>query len=309
MVKKITIDKHIEIVKKGISKNTLRGHSTYFNSVSDYFKGRYYDDVYLDELKNLVNITGENSIRRAITKNGAGAQESIIYALRRIWTSAVTDGLTNRNIALELKRPPKSRARNRRGLNEKELKLLQKCLATKTKDPELSLLVLRLALETGARRGELLAIKFGDIQRESGCINLLTDTKKNSIALQPITKSLMQALDLFIKNRIGNHPSKNDFILVDKLGNKIGRRWFELTSELVRNNVKELSGSSEVWFSWHLTRHTMATLIERSSGYSIAARYLRHNLSNLSTVTGIYTSVTLDELKYALSLLWKEDMS
>lgn len=310
MVAKITVDKHIVKVREGLKKNTARGWSTYLDKVSEEFKGRTYQSIGIDELRKLVNETQENALRRAVSKNGVGAAEGMVSVLRRVWASALTDKLVSSNIAKDLKYPRKSRAKERRALNEYELEQIWKVLATKTADPTLSLLVFRTALETGMRRAELLALEYQDLKWYSGCINISRDTKNASIGDMPITQSLWDALMLFSDERYQDKQKQNSRIFVYKKDLKpITRRWFENVAATIRREIPELGEKGELWFSWHLTRHTGGTLVERTGGFSLAMRFLRHNLNTLGVATTIYTSATLEELRECLSLIWGEKMA
>jgi len=126
---------------------------------------------------------------------------------------------------------------------------------------------------------------------------------------QPITESLMNSLLAFTSERIGGVVPDDASIFMNKQGVPITRRWFETTAEKVRAFAPELSGDGEVWFTWHLTRHTMATLLERSAGFSIAMRFLRHDKNAGVPITMTYTSVTTAELRNALEKIWDEPMA
>jgi len=310
LVAKLTVDKHVAIVRQGLTKSTQRGWSTYLDKVAETFHGRTYTSIKIDELRKLVNETGDNAIRRSLNKDGKGAMEGMTSVLRRIWASALTDGLVTSNIAKDLKYPNKSKAKERRALNEYELEQIWRVLATKTKDPTLSLLVFRTALETGMRRAELLGLEWQDLKWYSGCINISNDAKNTSIADMPITQSLKDALGLFMDERYEDRLKPNSKVFVYKKDCKpITRRWFEHTADLIRKSVPDLGPSGEVWFSWHLTRHTGGTLVERTAGFAVAMRFLRHNLNTMGVATTVYTTATLDELRTALSLIWGEKMA
>jgi len=310
VVKRITVDKHVEQVRAGLKANTARGWSTYLDKVAEEFKGRTYSSIGIDELRRLVNKTQENAMRRTLNKDGMGAVDGMVSVLRRVWASAQTDGLVTTNIAKDLRYPRKTRAIERRALNEYELEQIWKVLATKTADPTLALLIFRTALETGMRRAELLGLEAQHRKWHSGCININKDSKNASISDMPITQSLWDALSLFLDERYEDQLKPNSKIFVYKKDCKpLTRRWFENTAELIRNEIPDLGPNGEVWFSWHLTRHTGGTLVERTAGFSMAMRFLRHNLNTLGVSTSIYTTATLDELRTTLSTIWGEKMA
>ena len=310
MVARLTVDKHVAQVRAGLKKNTARGWSSYLNTVAETFKGRTYNSIGVDELRKLVNETQENALRRAVSKNGVGAAEGMISVLRRIWSSAVSDGLTSHNLAKDIKYPKKTRAKERRALSEYELEQIWKVLANKTADPTLSLLVFRTALETGMRRAELLALEYQDLKWYSGCINISRDAKNLSVSDMPITQSLWDAMMLFTDERYQSKLKPNSKIFVYKKTLKpITRRWFENVAATIRKEIPELGDKGELWFSWHLTRHTSGTLVERTGGFSLAMRFLRHNLNTLGVSTTIYTTATIEELRLVLSQIWGEKMA
>ncbi len=309
MVRKMSIDQHIGQVRMGLGANTERGWSTYLDAVAARFRGRSYTSVGIDELRKLVNDTQKNALRRAVSKDGMGAADSMVSVLRRIWASAKTDHLVEYNIAIDLKKPKKTRAKERRALNEYELEQIWKVLATKTADPTLSILIFRTALETGMRRAELLGLTSGDLKWHSGCININHNTKNKTVSDMPITQSLWDSLVIFLNERYEDTLLPTSTVFVNKRGKPITRRWFEHTSETVRNEIPDLGANGELWFSWHLTRHTGGTLVERTAGFSMAMRFLRHNLTSMGVATNIYTTATLDELRATLSAIWGEKMA
>jgi integrase len=309
-VVKKSVDKHVEQVRLGLGENTARGWSTYLDRVAERFKGRSYDSIGIDELRKLVNDVQKNALRRAVSKDGMGAADSMVSVLRRIWSSAVTDGLAKTNIANDLKYPRRTRAKERRALTEYELEQIWKVLATKSADPTLALLIFRTALETGMRRAELLGLTVGDLKWHSGCINISNDAKNKAISDMPITQSLWDALQLFIDERYEDTYKPSSKVFVYKKNQRpITRRWFENTSAIIRKEIPDLGENGELWFSWHLTRHTSGTLVERTAGFSMAMRFLRHSLNSMNVATSIYTSATLDELRSALSNVWGEKMA
>jgi len=96
---------------------------------------------------------------------------------------------------------------------------------------------------------------------------------------------------------------------VNRRGQPITRRWFENTAARVRADVPGLGPGGDLWFTWHLTRHTAGARIERAAGYSVAAKFLGHAPSGRSGVTVLYTQATLDEVRLAVKKVWQEPMA
>ncbi len=137
-------------------------------------------------------------------------------------------------------------------------------------------LLFRLALKTGLRRGELLALRWRDIDLDRGVITVrgtLQPTPSGSVPLvsEPKSSSSRRALaiDDDLVERIGLHranwgstwdgdgrpPGADDFVFVSSTGRPIS------PSSLLRSWSRLLHRAGLEPVPFHATRHTAATLM------------------------------------------------
>lgn len=303
------VDRYVEQVRAGLAPTTARGWSSYLTLIASEFEGRRLDDVISTELEALASQVQNTALRRAVSRDGLSAREGFITAARAVWRRAVADGLTKSNPALAVNKPRRTRARERRGLTAAEVTELWESIAVRAADPELGLTVLRLALETGMRRAEMLGLTAASLEKASGCIRVEAGAKNASHRQQPVTMTLFDTLTELATARHGRKLAPTDPLLVNRRGQPITRRWFENTAARVRADVPGLGPGGDLWFTWHLTRHTAGARIERAAGYSVAAKFLGHRPSGRSGVTVLYTGATLDEVRQAVKKVWQEPMA
>jgi integrase len=303
------VDRYVEQVRAGLAPTTARGWSTYLSILAKEFQGRRLDEVLTTELAALAQQIQTDALRRAVSRDGLSAREGFITAARAVWRRAIADDLTKHNPALAVAKPARTRARERRGLTPAEVAELWESIALRTADPELGLTVLRLALETGMRRAEMLGLTAASMEKASGCIRVEIGAKNGSHRQQPVTVTLFDTLTELAASRHGRKLCPTDPLLVNRRGQPITRRWFENTAARVRADVPGLGPGGDLWFTWHLTRHTAGARIERVAGYSVAAKFLGHTPSGRSGVTVLYTQATLDEVRLAVKKVWQEPMA
>lgn len=302
------VDEWVAVFRPGLRETTERGWSTYLEAVAQKFAGRELDSVKPHEIKALVKATEKKAVQRAVHRRGASAAEAMVTVCRAVWREAVANGEASTNPAMEVAKPVRDRARDRRALSKAEVSDVWDALLEKSADPVLSLLVFRLALETGLRRSEMLDLTFGDLLREAGCVQVTTRAKNGGVRMQPITQRLFDALDRLVHDRVKRVTARTP-LLVNLKGEPVTRRWFEGLAALVRKEVPSLGVGGEVWFTWHLCRHTFGSAVERTGSYSIAAKALGHKPSVQSGTTVTYTGASLDDVRRTLRLIWDEEMA
>ena len=309
--RKMTVDAWVPIVRAGLKESTARSWSTYLNRIAEEFEGRPLGSVMSPEIEGLREKVIREAMRRSVSRQGASAGEGLVAAARAVWARAVSSGLVDVNPASGVDKPKRSRARDRRAMTHVEIDELWNLLATHTRDPALSVLVLRLALESGMRRGEMLGLTYGSLELASGCLRVSTGAKNYSTRQVPITDRLFRTLDAFVVDRakVGSKPKKDTALLLNARGLPITRRWFEGTAARVRSDSLVFGEDGDLWFTWHLTRHTAGKMIERAAGYSVAQKFLGHEPNSLSGTTVLYTQATVDEVRKAMAIVWDEPMA
>lgn len=241
---------------------------------------------------------------------GAGARTSFIQCARAIWACGIADKICESNPAASLEIGKKHRAHNRRALTNDELARTQFALAN-TNDPDLALLVFRIFLETGARRGELLGLSTQSLIHSDQGWSLVLDTgaKNRSMRVQPITDRLAEAIQVMALDRVGEDWRQDTTpLLRSKRGIPITRRFLENRAAAVRKADPDLGGA-ELAFTWHLLRHTAGTLVERVAGFATAAYFLGHSINSGSAtaVTLTYTGASPEEVRRAVEAIWEPE--
>ncbi|MGO1044263.1 tyrosine-type recombinase/integrase [Clostridioides difficile] len=185
-------------------------------------------------------------------------------------------------------------------------------------------LLYKLALGTGLRMGELLALRWSDIDIKVGLVSVSKTLKrvrkfettdsiksfisegkpktKTSFRTVPIPSKLLKDIkehkkfQLEEKLKAGELYEDNDFVFATKLGNSIEPR------NLVRNYTKSLEKANIEYRKFHALRHTYATrLFENGVQIKIIQVLLGH--SSMKITSDTYTHVLPDEKNNAVEVL------
>lgn len=267
---------------------------------------RRMDAVTQQDLKKLAQAVRDRAVIRSVNRHGMSAYEGFVSCASAVWREAASQGMRVDNPAEGIKLPPRRRAVPRRALTSEEIQVIWGTLASKSADPELACLVFRLALETGFRRGELLGLRVSGPDLMTETVATGTQAKMDSHRTQPVTAQLAAALEQLSETRHGAKARPSAQLLVNRRGDPITRRWFENTAALVRRHNPELGNPRTVWFTWHLCRHTGATLVERQSGFLMAKLFLGHLMPDVPgrDPTEQYATPSPDDLRRVINRIW-----
>ncbi len=189
--------------------------------------------------------------------------------LHKALKQAVGDGLIPRN-ATEAVRPPQVRKEEIRPLTAEQVKVLFEVV----RGDRLEALCI-LAVTTGLRQGELLGLKWGDVDLEAGTLQVrrtLTTAKGGPVLSAPKTKgsrrtvklseTALQALRSHLEcqlgeiDRAGDLWRENGLIFASEIGEPLDRRY--ITTHRFKPLLKR-AGLPQIRF--HDLRHTCATLL------------------------------------------------
>src|SRR5215208_6779854 len=221
--------------------------------------------------------------------------------LRKALKQAVMDGLIPRNVT-EAVKPPQLTREEMHPLTPEQAKLLLQT-AHEIGDRLEALYV--LAIHTGLRQGELLGLKWDDVDLEDGSLQVrrtLAMTKSGPVFTAPKTTGSKRSVKLTSKaiealkhhlerqleeiDRVGSLWQENGLIFASATGEPLNRH------NLTRRSFKPLlkqAGLPEVRF--HDLRHTCATLLlTRNVNPKIVSEMLGH-----STI-----AITLDTYSHVL---------
>jgi integrase len=220
--------------------------------------------------------------------------------LHKALKQAVMDGLIPRNVTESVK-PPQPSREEMHPLTPEQAKLLLE-IAHKATDRLEALYV--LAIHTGLRQGELLGLKWDDVDLEDGFLQVrrtLTITKDGPVFTSPktagsrrsvkLTSKAIEALKRHLErqlgeiDRVGSLWIENGLIFASETGEPLNRH------NLIRRSFKPLlkrAGLPQIRF--HDLRHTCATLLlTRNVNPKIVSEMLGH--SSIAITLDTYSHV------------------
>ena len=194
----------------------------------------------------------------------------IHVTLHKALKQAVNDGLIPRN-ATEAVKPPQVRRKEIRPLTPEQVKVLLDAASGDRLEG-----LYTLAVHTGLRQGELLGLKWEDVDLESGSLHVkrtLTTARggprlaapktKSSRRRVSLTRGAVDALRAHLArqleeiDRAGSLWQENGLVFASEIGEPLDRR--DLTSRRFKPLLKRAKLSEKTRF--HDLRHTCATLL------------------------------------------------
>jgi len=229
----------------------------------------------------------------------------IHVTLHKALKQAVLDGLVPQNAA-EAVKPPQVRREEMRPLTPEQVKALLEA----ARGDRLEALYL-LAVTTGLRQGELLGLKWEDVDLEAGKLQVrrtLATAKGGQALTAPktsksrrsvsLTRSSVDALKSHLKhqleeiNRAGSLWQENGLIFASEEGQPLKRR--NITNSKFRS-LRKRAGLSAIRF--HDLRHTCATLL---LGRNVNPKIVSEMLGHASI------AITLDTYSHVLPNMQNE---
>lgn len=252
-------------------------------------------------IKQLADAVRQNVVVRRNAREGRGAVELFIAALRCIYKHAVDDGLLSeyQNVARKVPKPLRLPS-GRYALPADRLGQINTVAATTGNDPELDSLLLRFHQETAARRGGALAMRTPhDLDPDQSLVRL--HEKGGTARWQPVSPTLMQAL---IDHGDTRGAPEGGQLLRYQNGNPLTRRRYDSLWNRLGTNLGWVAAQQ---VTTHWLRHTTLTWVERNFSYAIARAYAGHidHSSEVGT-TVTYVKAGIHEVSTALAALTNE---
>jgi integrase len=220
---------------------------------------------------------------RAIVKGGAGTAARTVGLLGGILSYAISDGIISHNPVRGVKRPADNRRHVR--LTFEEYRKLGDALETAERNGESSqtIVMVRLLILTGCRRGEIEQLRWCEIDEAGRCLRL-EDTKTGA-SIRPLGSPVFDILarlnrrdgcDYVIPGSKGNRP----FLGFPKAWRRIAERagLSHVTAHTLRHSFA--STANDLGF----TEPTIAAMVGHSHG-TITGRYIHHLDSALIAAT------------------------
>lgn len=242
----------------------------------------------------------------SILRGGRGTASKCVGLTGSMLTYAISIGIIEQNVAHGI-RKPKDQVRDRR-LSEDEYRLLGEMLRKASDDPELAPTIaatLLLAL-TGCRRGEILALKWSEIDFENSCLRLADSNEGAST--RPVGLPVIELLEERRKLVAGDFVfpgtrGSDTFGSFPNQWNKIfgGPELPDFTAHILRHSFA--STANDLGF----TESTIAALVGHATG-SITSKYI-HSLDSVlimaadtiaGYIQGLLAGIEFKQTAYAL---------
>jgi integrase len=222
------------------------------------------------KLKNLTSAHVRGLYRQKLDSGLSSRTVQYVHVtLHKALKQAIADGLIPRNVT-EAVKPPQVRREEMQPLTAEQVKVLFKAV----KGDRLEALYV-LAVTAGLRQGELLGLKWDDIDLEVGTLQVrrtLTTAKGGPVLSAPKTKSsrrtvrlsqtTLQALRSHLERQLGEIDragslwSENGLIFASEAGEPLDRRY------ITTHRFKPLLKRAKLpQIRFHDLRHTCATLL------------------------------------------------
>jgi integrase len=226
--------------------------------------------------------------------------EYIHVTLHKALKDALEDGLINTNPAQGLKLPQRD-AKETKALSPEQVSALLEA----AREDRLEALYV-VALHTGSRRGELLALRWNDVDFEKGTIRVdesldqhgsfhapKREESRRTLRLTPFSLAALKAHRARQNEerlRVGERWEDNDLVFPNTVGKPMN------PSNLYRREFRPLLSKASLedeGFTFHSLRHTFATtLAERGIHPATAQKLLGHK--DIRMTLAIYTHATDD---------------
>jgi integrase len=191
--------------------------------------------------------TGETTLPKAYRRTGATVNRFMATLSHILSFAAKERRLIDRNPVGDLSRKKESRGRTRFLSDDERTALLDAC--AKSEWPALHALVL-LAITTGARRGELIGLRWSDVDLKKGRA-LVRETKNDEQRTLPLAGKALEALrDLKLKG-----SARSEFLFPNPSGHPGAFEHFDSYW------YAALEAASISDFHFHDLRHTTASML------------------------------------------------
>ncbi|WP_405161555.1 site-specific integrase [Nocardia sp. NBC_01499] len=295
-----TFAQYIPVIRARVAApGTLKTYDTHWKRLERLWGTRRIDEPTVAEVAEMRDAARHNAKCDRNSRDGRGAAEAMISALRFLYRHAESDGLIRPadNPAQRVAKPRRVPS-TRRGLPLTQLAEITRVAATTGNDPELDTLLLRLHSETACRRGGALALRPADLDPQQ-CLIFLQEKGKIS-RWQPVSPTLMANL---LHHGQTRGARSGEQLLRYRRGKPITRRRYD---GLWTRIGYELPWVEKQQITTHWIRHTTLTWVERNFGFAVARAYAGHAEGKSDGSTTTYVRASLEEVALALATLTGE---
>ena len=286
---------HVAAIEATFTPGTAATYRPYWRLAVVLYGDRRLSELGPLELRAVVGAAAARARDTRPGSTGQSSRESCIAALRALYRRAVDVGMITMNPAATLTKPRRPRPR-RRALDDLEQAELIDAIRASSPDPALDLLLVRLHLESGARRSGALALRRDDLDDRRATVWL---AEKGGSREQPVSPSLLATLLALAEER--SLGADDDALLRRRNGRALTGRDYDSLFARARSL---LPWAARTPVSAHVLRHTAITAIGRIAGYPVAQAFAGHTPP---TVTGRYLHATLAEVAAAVAVMTGEE--
>ncbi|MBE6904329.1 MAG: site-specific integrase [Ruminococcaceae bacterium] len=270
--------------EKTVSYNTLKGYKEIFAKLNVFYD-KDIESITIAEVQNLLYEYNEKGFSKSIISK-------IKIVLGLIFKYAISEGINITDFSSVLIVPKNAKVNKRTPLTEEEIKIV-----TNNVDNEFGLYPYML-LYTGLRRGELLALKYEDIDFDNNIIKV--NKSVEFIYNQPRLKLPKSAagirtvplMDILKKHLLPKANNKGFIFGGDNL----------FTSEMIKKRWAKYCKETGLTATQHQFRHTFATILYRA-GVDPKTSQLILGHADFQTTMNIYTHIAASMQNSALNKL------
>jgi integrase/recombinase XerC len=296
-----TFGTYIPVVAASVSDPTRQTYQPYWNRILTNWCDLKLTDPTPSMIKQLAETVRHNVVKRRNARNGRGAVEHLIAALRCVYQHATDDGLIteDQSPASRVRKPPRLPS-GRFALPSDHINEIHRIAAQTGNDPALDSLLLRFHEETAARRGGALALRTPhDLDPDQSLVQL--HEKGGTTRWQPVSPTLIRSLQEHAEERGAPHGGQ---VLRYRNGNPLTRRRYD---HLWQRLGRHLPWVATQEITTHWLRYTTLTWVERNFSYAIARAYAGHiDTSGGIGTTATYVHAGIHEVATALAALTGE---
>lgn len=267
-------------------QGTLRDSSadTYGQGLRKYilpfFKNMYLEDITFHDVKKWL-LTMRHLARETVNL--------YLRILRMIFDTALEDDIIGKNPAKsKYVKVVNDKAQKREAIPTNKLERILKAALMLEADKKKYLYLLAY---TGMRKGEALALKWGDIDFKNNIIHIRHSAKLNKTAKIGKTKTDSSVRDIPLPQTLKNilEPMKKgpDFLIIGDKLKPMSNRTYEKWMMRIREEIPEMQG-----YSAHHFRHTFLTMLS-TSGKPITT--IQNQAGHASSTTTIKVYVHKDQ--------------
>lgn len=241
-------DKYMPYAKA--HKKSWKGdEQRYNNHIKEHIGNKKLDTIYANDIQRVLSIMMEQKSNRGKPYSNQSVRH-VFNSMRRLFNWAIQMDLYDGANPCKKVKPPKVQNQKTECLTQEEMERLFTTLNTWIN--QRAALIVKFALLTGLRKGEIMGLRFEDLNRADGFLTL--HDPKGKPAILPVCDDALAIIDEAEKLL---PDSSCEWVFPNKWGNK------RSSFNKIWNNIKEKAKLPKE-FRFHGLRHTYASYMASS---------------------------------------------